>query len=101
MVTHTPPVAGNLPIKTLVARQRPTNTHTQTQPPDWDDGSHGSSEDDDFDEDEETTIAPVSASHEHLRGVGQRGRALRHVLLMTMYQFLCPIQSEPVFYRDS
>ena len=26
MITHSPPVAGNLPIK-LVARQRPTNTH--------------------------------------------------------------------------
>ena len=25
MSTHTPPVAGNLPIKTLVARQWPTN----------------------------------------------------------------------------
>ena len=28
MITHTPPVAGNLSIKTLVARQRPTNTFT-------------------------------------------------------------------------
>ena len=30
MITHTPPVAGNLSIKILVARQRPTNTHTYT-----------------------------------------------------------------------
>ena len=28
MITHTPPVTGNLPIKTLVARQRPTKYHT-------------------------------------------------------------------------
>ena len=26
MITHWPPVASNLPIKTLVARQQPTNT---------------------------------------------------------------------------
>ena len=32
----------------------------QTQPMDWDDGSHGSSEEDDFEEEEETPIAPVS-----------------------------------------
>ena len=31
----------------------------QTQPMDWDDGSHGSSEEDDFEEEEETPIAPV------------------------------------------
>ena len=30
MITYTPLVASNLPIKTLVARQRPTNTHTHT-----------------------------------------------------------------------
>ena len=28
MITHPPPVADNLPTKTLVARQLPTNTHT-------------------------------------------------------------------------
>ena len=27
MITHTPPLAGYLPIKTLVARQQPTNVH--------------------------------------------------------------------------
>ena len=32
----------------------------QTQPADWDDGSHGSSEEDDFEEEDETPIAPVS-----------------------------------------
>ena len=40
-----------------------SHTHTpfpQTQPADWDDGSHGSSEEDDFEEEEETPIAPVS-----------------------------------------
>ena len=31
MMTHPLPVAGKLPIKTLVARQLPTNTHTHTQ----------------------------------------------------------------------
>ena len=30
MITHTSLVAGSLPIKPLVARQRPTNTHTYT-----------------------------------------------------------------------
>ena len=30
MITHTSLVAGNLPIKILVARQQPTNTHTHT-----------------------------------------------------------------------
>ena len=28
MITHTPPIAGNLPVKTLVARQQPTNSYT-------------------------------------------------------------------------
>ena len=44
-----------------------TYTHTplslQTQPMDWDDGSHGSSEEDDFEEEEETPIAPVRVCH--------------------------------------
>ena len=32
----------------------------QTQPPDWDEASHGSSEGDDDEEEDETPIGPVS-----------------------------------------
>ena len=31
MMTHPLPIAGKLPIKTLVARQLPTHTYTHTQ----------------------------------------------------------------------
>lgn len=36
----------------------PRHSDYETQPADWDDGSHGSSEEDDFEEEDETPIAP-------------------------------------------
>ena len=49
----------NIRIKTVLSHAH-TLCPLQTQPADWDDGSHGSSEEDDFEEEDETPIAPVS-----------------------------------------